>query len=307
MASTEGERKFWEHYAGWKENPRSFYMSKDLLFVDWKSKKYRGKDRWNDKLSASQWHALKTTLLKKEKKQNTTTLRALRKRGLVDENGELTSYGRVLAIKQLPLAQQCSTLNIPLEQWHMPWHDNPEETVLKYLDESGVEAYYLENSFSYFIDYLLGKATILTAKKLGKMLFTLNLPYDFELFFWVKRDLDIYLDSIDIDHCISSFPICLPYLQPLLQIESPDQVLMRFDRIYRSLGLEKIKIIIQKYFENPLAYNFRGWPDLFIIDNSLPSFLEVKTSDRLHINQLITIPDLIQDNGIPVKVVRLNN
>jgi len=307
MAITDGEKKFWENYAAWKKNPRAFYLSKDLLLVDWKSKKYRGKDRWNDKLSPSQWQALKTALIDNKKIQKKTTLLALRKRGLLEESGELTTYGRLLAIKELPLEQQCIELNIPLEEWHMPWRGEPEKYVRSVLSDRGAEAFCLENTFGHFIDYMMGKATLSTAEKLDKKVFTLNLLYDLEVFFWVKRELDNHLSIIDIDHCLSIFPQCSPFLTPLLEEYSENYVLLLFDSIFRSLGVEKVKKIILKYFDNPLAYNFRGWPDLFVIENQLSCFVEVKTTDRLHINQLVTIPDLIQANGIPIKIVRLHN
>ena len=87
--------------------------------------------------------------------------------------------------------------------------------------------------------------------------------------------------------------------------EMPSQIADQFDEIYRALGVEKVKSVIRMYFANPLAYNYRGWPDLFVIENKSAYCVEVKTTDRLHLNQLVTIPDLVQYTDIPVRVVRL--
>ena len=56
------------------------------------------------------------------------------------------------------------------------------------LAKQGVQAHFVENTFGLFIDYLVADALTAVAKRLGKRVYTLNLPYDPELFFWVKRD-----------------------------------------------------------------------------------------------------------------------
>jgi hypothetical protein len=305
MNTSTVEDRFWENYAKWKENPNAFYVSRSVLLLDWKSQKHRGMERYKNKLSPSMLNALHCLLLDKKRKPKSTTLSALQKRQLVNTEGELTDYGLVIALKPLPLEQQCKFLNLPFEEWEFIRESKPEESVRRIFEERGSKAYFVENTFGLFIDYLLGDATIAVATKLGKKVYTLNPPYDLELFFWIKRDLAEYLASFDIDHCQTNFAVCSPFLQKIIMDETPSQIVNLFDDIYRALGVEKVKSLIRMYFANPLAYNYRGWPDLFVIENDSTYFVEVKTTDRLHLNQLVTISDLTQYTEIPVRVVRL--
>jgi len=309
MNTSPGEEQFWERYNAWKEAPETFILSKNLLLVDWKSQKDRCMDHYYEKLTPSMLSVLICILKGRTKKYKVAVLNALKKRGLVTDNGDLTEHGRILAIRQLPLEQQCEYLNIPLENWDVPWEGKPEEFVRNTFVEGGVRAYFVENTFGLLIDYLMGSTTLAVAKRLGKKVYTLNPPYDVEIFFWVKKDLDKYLSIFDIDHCQTSFPICLPFLQTLIMDETPLQIVTLLDEMYRALGLSKIKSLIRMYYANPLAYNYRGWPDLFLndTDNDSAYCVEVKTTDRLHINQLVTIPDLVQYTNIPIKVIRLRD
>lgn len=249
--------------------------------------------------------ALKYLLLGRAKGPKNITIRALQKRYLVGEGGELTDHGRVLALSLISLTQQCKLLDIPLENWNASWGTEPEEYVKTVFLKRGNKAFFVENTFGLFIDYLMGDAILEVAKRLEKNVYTLNPPYDPELFFWVKRDLDKYLSNFNLIHCQNNLSVCRPFLQSILMEETLLQIANVFNEMYRALGVEKVKSLIRMYFSNPLAYNYRGWPDLFVIENDFAYCVEVKTSDRLNINQLVTIPDLVGMTNIPVRIVRL--
>ena len=182
---------------------------------------------------------------------------------------------------------------------------HPEDRVISILEDSGFRAHFVENSFGLFIDYIMGIALVDPGAQLNRPIYTLNPPYDLELFCWVEERLEEYLSQLDIHHCEKSLPICSPYLSRQITDETSDQIFTRFDQIYRALGLEKVRCLLRMYFADPLAYNYRGWPDLFVADPENPYCIEIKTTDNLNLNQLVTIPDLVNLAGIPVKVVRL--
>jgi len=48
-----------------------------------------------------------------------------------------------------------------------------------------------------------------------------------------------------------------------------------------------------------------GWPDLTLVKNGRLKFVEVKTTDRLHHSQLVTIPALVREIGADVSVLEL--
>ena len=304
MGSTsQGEQRFWDNYEKWKG---SYFVPRDFLRVDWKSRKYRGTKRGFRNLTSVMKRSLKTLLLSKGKHPGSRTIKALHWRGLVDEDGNLTDHGKTLALTRLSLRAQCQFLDLPLETWQVGSLDSPENAVQMMLEEQGLQAYFVENTFGLFIDYVIGHATVAVARKLDKRIFTLNLPNDPELFFWVKRDLEKYLDRLDEDHCKGNRPICDPFLQTLITDRPLSRLYALFEAMYRSLTVERVRSLLRMYFANPLAYNYRGWPDLFVAQNHAPYCIEVKTTDKLHLNQLVTIPDLVKYTGLPVKVVRLS-
>lgn len=304
--NSQGEQRFWESYELWKENHEEYHITKGLLRVDWKSDKYRGMEYNNGKLTSVMLKSLKTLLIGKGKKPQSRTIEALRWRELVDAQGQLTDHGRILALAQLSLKQQCQLLNLPLQNWRTNSLCCPEETVLKMLAEQDIRAYFTENTFGLFIDYLMGDALVAVAERLGKRVYTLNLPDDPELLFWVKRDLEKYLNRLEVNHCRKNLPICTPFLQTIITDKTPSQLFSLFDEIYSALGIETVKALLKMYFTNPLAYNYRGWPDLFVAEKQNAYCIEVKTTDKLHLNQLVTIPDLVSCVGLPVKVIRLS-
>lgn len=165
----------------------------------------------------------------------------------------------------------------------------------------------MENTFGLFIDYLMGHATVSVAKQLDKRVFGLNLPSDPELFFWVKRDLEEYLDRLDEDHCKQNLPICSPLMETMVTDAQLSRLYTVFEDMYHSLTTERVGSLLRMYFANPLAYNYRGWPDLFVAQNQSPYCIEVKTTDKLHLNQLVTIPDLVRFTGLHVKIVQLSD
>jgi hypothetical protein len=303
---SQGEQRFWESYDLWKETHQEYNITKDLLRVNWKSDKYRGMEYSHAKLTPVMMNSLKVLLTGKGKKPQSRTIESLRWRQLVDSHAQLTDHGRVLALAQLSLKQQCWFLNLPLENWLTKTLYYPENTVLRMVTEQGLQAHFIENTFSLFVDYLMGDALFTVAERLGKRVYTLNLPYDPELFFWVKRDLEKYLDRLDTNHCQNNFGICAPFLQTLMIDETPSQLFRLFNEMFIALGIEKVKELLRMCFANLLAYHYRGWPDLFVAGKNGAYCIEVKTTDKLHLSQLITIPDLISFVGLPVKVIQLS-
>lgn len=94
--TSQGERRFWENYAMWKDTSQEHHITKDLLRVDWKSDKNRGMEYGHVKLTPVMFECLKGILLGKGKKPQGRTIEALRRRGLVDIDGQLTNHGHAL-------------------------------------------------------------------------------------------------------------------------------------------------------------------------------------------------------------------
>ena len=53
------------------------------------------------------------------------------------------------------------------------------------------------------------------------------------------------------------------------------------------------------------ALQFRGWPDLVWVQDSDVKLIEVKTSDRLILNQVLVFPKIKDVLKIPVEVIKV--
>lgn len=91
---------------------------------------------------------------------------------------------------------------------------------------------------------------------------------------------------------------CIEMLRyALVKAWYPDVSLDLLDLIYDTLTKEEwIKLAsIQR----------NGWPDLTLIKNNRLKFVEVKTSDKLHASQIITIPLIIGSINADVSILQL--
>jgi hypothetical protein len=75
--------------------------------------------------------------------------------------------------------------------------------------------------------------------------------------------------------------------------------------LFRALGNARCTAIARRFLEDPYAYS-KGWPDLVWVDGSRVGLIEVKTTDRLHPSQIITIPDMREVANLPVEVAQVH-
>jgi len=61
--------------------------------------------------------------------------------------------------------------------------------------------------------------------------------------------------------------------------------------LFDATDKEVFVAVASKLAEDPYTYR-NGWPDLTLIKDKEVFFIEVKTTDKLHESQLITIPEM---------------
>jgi hypothetical protein len=61
---------------------------------------------------------------------------------------------------------------------------------------------------------------------------------------------------------------------------------------------------VSVFFSDPYAYA-KGWPYLTLVEVGEVRFIEVKTTDRLHISQIITIGKMKRAAGLGITVARV--
>lgn len=72
--------------------------------------------------------------------------------------------------------------------------------------------------------------------------------------------------------------------------------------LYHALGPDRCAAIASRFLTDPYAYS-KGWPDLIWVEDGRVGLIEVKTTDRLHRSQIVTIPEMTAVAGTPVGVV----
>lgn len=92
--------------------------------------------------------------------------------------------------------------------------------------------------------------------------------------------------------------------KPLYSTLYPEMSIDGLLSIWNALGSEGWARVAEFFIVD--AYAFRaGWPDLAISDGSKLRLIEIKTTDKLHSNQKITISDLLLPLGLSISVTQL--
>ena len=82
---------------------------------------------------------------------------------------------------------------------------------------------------------------------------------------------------------------------------SPQQMV----RLYEIVTRSRLVRIMQQLLVPPFVFGFTGWPDLTIVNDNHLSLVEVKTKDRLHHQQIITISDMKDAAELDISVVQV--
>ena len=77
--------------------------------------------------------------------------------------------------------------------------------------------------------------------------------------------------------------------KPFIATEYPELSIEYAGALFDAIDKESFIKIAKKIAEDPYTYR-NGWPDLTLVKDNIVSFVEVKTTDKLHESQLITIP-----------------
>lgn len=286
-------------------------------------------------LSKSMNSYLRSKILFPKASSTKSTISALVKRDLCTHDGSLTEIGTAVAIRLLPLTGQCDIMNIPLEDLILAIDKRrcPEEAVLHYLESNSEIVYYTENAFGVSVaQFFMFKYQYETALKHEINLYSINFTAgDCQRYFIYEEllsNLDEYIERIDIDTIDENYELikklnsqlCLEIsisFDENFQVVQPpkNEFAMTYfyqdlddigfyKNLYLNMGKEFIGKLIKFIIYNPSVYAV-GWPDIFVLDKD-PYFVEVKTSDRFHMSQIITMRDVMSELGIPIKCIRVN-
>jgi len=220
---------------------------------------------------------------------NKSTLKALRDRNILGTDDKLTDFGKRYAISRMPLAKQCSELSLEYETIRLSYNGKPESALLDYYKALGYIGISSEG---------IGILTVLKALMLDKL--AQHNSFDDRADActrYLEAQLTILKDKTDeIISSISSVSkkkyirnfqeiICKPFITS----EYPELSVEFADAMYDAINSNIYISVAKKIAEDPYAYR-NGWPDLTLVKGNKVLFVEVKTKDKLHDSQLVTIP-----------------
>lgn len=229
---------------------------------------------------------------------NKSTILALSQRGILDNNDQLTDFGGRYAISQLPLAKQCEEISLELNTMKLQYTGRPETALLAHYKSLGYIGVSCEG---------IGILTVLKALMLDKLAkynsfndrddaCTRYLEAQFTI---LKEKIDEIISEIKLvlkNRFVSNFQEIIS--KPFIALEYPELSIEFASALFDAVDKELFIKVANKLSEDP--YTFRnGWPDLTLIKDGGVSLVEVKTTDKLHDSQLITIP--IMRDMLPFK------
>ena len=196
-------------------------------------------------------------------------------------------------ILKMPLEQQCSTMSFEFKSISLAYDIRPEDSALEYFKEQGYIG--TSNEGSMFQNVL--KALMLDE------LARLNTfkSRDDACSRYLEAQLTIQQDNLEgiigsiLQTTREKFIANLEEIISKLRGTSLDNGLSLEAgiAIFDALPRETLTKLATKFSEDPYGYR-KGWPDLTLIRGDEIRLIEIKTTDKLHKSQLITIPMLNQ-------------
>lgn len=236
------------------------------------------------------------------------TNKALIRRGLIDPEGNITPLGSIRVMERLPLNEQCRLIAIELGTSFWNSGSAPEEHCYNAFAQQGYVGTYCEGGgvgtaikalcLDALTETSIFYGTCIDAREDACLKGVVGLSH------LEEKKLQIVLRQIEDTpkvKYLAAFSEIISYnlireWHPGLSIEFADAL---YDAVPKSHFLQ-----LAKWISN--AHEHRnGWPDLTLVKDGQLKFVEVKTTDKLHYSQLVTIPALVREIGADVSVLQL--
>jgi hypothetical protein len=191
-------------------------------------------------------------------------------------------------IAQLPLAEQCLKLDITHEKIeNLPYGKKPEIDALNHFSAQGFVGAYGEG----------GPVLLLIRAAALDVLAQFNIfgrsdactRYTEAQLVIYKESSDLILNAIrntDETQVVRHFKEI--YKSPHTLEKHPGLTVGIMSALFAAIGAERLAQITAAIMENPYSYR-AGWPDLTMVNGLDMLWAEIKTTDRLHMSQIMTI------------------
>lgn len=235
---------------------------------------------------------------------NKSTLMALFDRGYIDQSGKLSGDAINYVISELPIEKQCHEINIDFEIIDLNYKSNPEKDLLKYFNDKGYVGCYYEGISIFTILKALMLNELYKHNYFGSRDDACSRYLEAQLVILKDKSSEIIqsISKIDKQTFLSNFTEIIN--NKFISIRYPDLSISFANALFDAIDSSIFIKLANKINEDP--YRFRsGWPDLTIVNNEDVQFIEVKTTDNLHLSQLDTIPLMREILPFKFRVVKL--
>ncbi|WP_423821779.1 VRR-NUC domain-containing protein [Salinisphaera sp. SPP-AMP-43] len=241
------------------------------------------------KMTAEMKAALREALSGDASRVKKGTLSALVRRGFMEKSGDLTLEGWRNAVASLKLPDQCAQLDISLEIIEgVQFGNEPERTAWSHYKQKGYEGGYCE-----------GGPVLLLIRAAALDLFANLNPFgsrEDACSRFTEAQLKIHeghiseiaaaVEAADRDTVLRGFREI--YRSLMVQEAYPELTEAAIGSIFTALGGKALREITRAIAEDPYQYR-AGWPDLTLAKGEDMLWVEVKTTDKLHMSQIITM------------------
>ena len=216
-------------------------------------------------------------------------LTALVAQGLMNKSMQLTVQGWRQALVTSSLEKQCVHLGLDLKEWkHLQFTGGPERAAWDYFAANGYTGSHCEGGA---LLLLIRAAALDTLEQLN----TFGSRQDAcERF--TEAQLKIHEDSVleiaaaveraDADLVARGFAEI--YRSVRIQDYYPGLTAEAIIALFDAIGNVRLRQITEAIAEDPYQYR-NGWPDLTLTNGRDVIWAEIKTTDKLHMSQIITI------------------
>jgi len=217
------------------------------------------------------------------------TLSALVRRGLMEKNGDLTTEGWRNAVASLTLPEQCAHLDLPFEQIEgLQFGNEPERAAWKHYLQQGYEGGYCEGGPILLIIRAAALDLFTKLNSFGSREDACNRFTEAQLKIHEGRINTIASAVEKADHKSVARGFREIYRSLMVQEAYPELTEAAITAIFAALGGTTLRAITEAVAEDPYQYR-AGWPDLTLAKGGDMLWVEVKTTDRLHMSQIITM------------------
>lgn len=216
------------------------------------------------------------------------TLHALKKRGLVDVEWRLTNSGKLEVVDRIDLEGQCGELELPLVDINTDPTESPERTAFEHFVGQGYKGAFCEGGA---ILTVLKAACLDTLESLNPFLSRMDartrfLEAQFTILQHHKEEILTAIRDVSRNKFLSNFSEIIS--EPFINDCYPGLTVAFAASFFEAVPRVLLAKVAEIFYRNPYVYR-AGWPDITMVKEREVEFVEVKTTDKLHRSQLLTI------------------